>query len=315
MKILITKRLPYMPDFSALGYQTYINDSTSQMSRQQIKEQIKDADALVSILADQIDQDIIDAAPRLKVICNYAVGYNNIDLNYAKSKGIVVCNTPDVLTDTTAELAWSLLMSVARLTVVSDRFIQNGLFQDWQPDLMLGHDIVGKTLGIIGSGRIGTALGKMSQGFRMPILYTHKHNPDLDAIGGKMVDMPTLLAASDYISLHCPLTPATKHLITAKELKSMKNSAILINTARGAIIKEQDLVDALSQGEIAGAGLDVFEEEPKINAGLLNNDRVVLTPHIGSSTLETRTKMAKMSFNDCFAVLAGESAKFSVAPR
>ncbi len=312
MKILITKKLPYMPDFEKVGYQSYINSSAQQMSRPEIKKQIKDADAIVSILADQIDQEIIDAAPNLKVICNYAVGYNNIDVAYAQSKGIVVCNTPDVLTETTAELAWSLLMSVARLTVVSDRFIQAGLFHDWQPDLMLGQDIVGKTLGIIGSGRIGTAMGKMSQGFRMPILYTHKPNPELDALGGKMVDLATLLANSDYISLHCPLTPATKHLITTKELHSMKNSAILINTARGAIIKEQDLVDALTQGEIAGAGLDVFEQEPLINTGLLGDDKVVLTPHIGSATLTTRTKMAKMCFDDCFAVLSGKSAKFAV---
>ncbi len=312
MKILVTKKLPYMPDFAALGYQTYINQDQQLMSYDQIKNEIKDASALVSVLADKIDQEIIDAAPNLKVICNYAVGYNNIDFAYAKSKGIVVCNTPDVLTDTTAELAWSLLMSAARLIVASDRFVQKGLFQQWQPDLMLGQDIVGKTLGIIGSGRIGTAMGKMSQGFRMPLLYTHKKNPQLDAIGGKMVEMNKLLAESDFISLHCPLTPATKHLIGKNELKMMKKNAILINTARGAIINEQDLVDALCCGEIAGAGLDVFEEEPKINEGLLNNDKVVLTPHIGSATLSTRTKMAKMCFDDCFAVLSGKKAKFTV---
>ncbi len=312
MKILVSKKLPYMPDLTRLGYQVYLNQSKELMSHQQIKEQIKEADALVSVLADQIDQEIIDAAPNLKVICNYAVGYNNIDYAYAKSKGIIVCNTPDVLTDTTAELAWSLLMSTARLIVASDRYVQAGLFRQWEPTLMMGQDIVGKTLGIIGSGRIGTAMGKMSQGFRMPILYTHKPNPELDAIGGKMVDLQTLLANSDYISLHCPLTPATKHLITKKELQKMKNSAILINTSRGAIIKEQDLVDALSQGEIAAAGLDVFEDEPKINPGLLGNDKVVLTPHIGSSTLATRTKMAQMCFDDCLAVLSGKKAKFAI---
>jgi len=312
MKILVSKKLPYSPDFAALGYQAYVNQSQELMTRAQIKEQIKDAEGLVCMLADQIDQEVIDAAPKLKVICNYAVGYNNIDVAYAQSKGITVCNTPDVLTDTTAELAWSLLMATARRIVSGDGYIQKGLFTQWQPDLMLGQDIVGKTLGIIGSGRIGTAMGKMSQGFRMPILYTHKKNPQLDAIGAKMVELQTLLAASDYISLHCPLTPDTKHLISKKELQAMKSSAIIINTSRGAIIKEQELVDALAQGEIAGAGLDVFEEEPKINAGLLRNDKVVLTPHIGSSTLATRTKMAQMCFDDCFAVLSGKDAKFTV---
>ncbi len=312
MKILITKELPYMPDFSSLGYKTYINKSDGLMSYDKIKEQAKDADAIVSMLADKIDREIIDSAPNLKVICNYAVGYNNIDFNYAKSKGIIVCNTPDVLTDTTAELAWALLMATARKIVESDRFMQTGKFKCWLPDLMLGQDIVGKTLGIIGTGRIGTAMGKMSQGFRMPILYTRKPNPELDALGGKMVDMDTLIKESDYISLHCPLNNSTKHLFTKKEFEMMKNSAIIVNTARGAVIKEQDLVEALNNGEIAGAGLDVFENEPIVNKGLMNNDKVVIAPHIGSGTLGTRTKMAQMSFGDCFAVLNGKPAKFTV---
>ena len=312
MKILITKELPYMPDFASLGYEVYINKSEGLMTYDQIKEQAKDTDAIVSMLADKIDQEIIDSAPNLKVICNYAVGYNNIDFNYAKSKGIVVCNTPDVLTDSTAELAWALLMATARKIVESDRFMQAGKFKAWLPDLMLGQDIVGKTLGIIGTGRIGTAMGKMSQGFRMPILYTRKPNPELDALGAKMVDMDTLIKKSDYISLHCPLNDSTKHMFTKKEFAMMKNSAIIVNTARGAVIKEQDLVDAIATGEIAGAGLDVFEDEPIVNFGLLNNDKVVIAPHIGSATLGTRTKMAQMSFNDCFAVLSGKPAKFTV---
>jgi len=248
-------------------------------------------------LRDEIDRQVINANPDLKGICNYAVGYNNIDVSYATSKNIPVTNTPGVLTETTADLAWSLLMATARRIVEADSFVRNGKFTGWQATLLLGNDIHGKTLGIIGAGRIGSATAKRSIGFDMKVLYysNHKNKFLEEKLNAKRVQLNYLLSQSDFIFLHLPLTPQTKHLISINEFKRMKETAIFINTARGAIINERDLVFALENKMIAGAGLDVFENEPEIKKQLLKMNNVVLAPHIGSASKETREKMAKMT--------------------
>lgn len=265
-------------------------------------------EALLCLLTDSIDKEVIDANPNCKVISNYAVGYNNIDVTTASKYGIPVCITPGVLTETTADLAWALLMAAARRIVEADRYTREGKWNGWGPLLFLGSEIHGKTLGIIGMGRIGKAVARRAKGFGMPILYTSSHSyKDIEEeVSAKKVPLEELLQNSDFISLHCPLTPETTHLIGSKQLSSMKKSAILINTSRGPIVDEKALFDALKHKLIAGAGLDVFEEEPKILEGLCRLDNVVVTPHIGSATLETRTKMGILAVENAIAIFEGK---------
>ncbi len=308
-KIFVTRLLPE----AALRrleevFTVDLHRENSPVPRTRLLEAVQDAEALLCLLTDAIDREVLDAAPRLKCVSNYAVGYNNIDVDYATQRGIAVCNTPGVLTETTADLAWALLMDCARRIAESDRFVRAGKFAGWEPLLLLGHDVFGKTLGIVGMGRIGQAVACRAAGFNMRVLF-YDPSAALSTLpkDWESVSLEELCQKSDFISVHAPLTPQTQHLIGAREFALMKPSAILINTARGPILDEAALVRALRENRIAGAGLDVYEQEPQIPTELLALDNVVLLPHIGSASIETRTKMGLLAAENAIAVIQGRT--------
>ena len=294
-----------------------VNPYDRPLTYDELLRQVKGRNAILTMLSDRIDEGVINEAKSIKVISNYAVGYENIDIKTATAKGIIVTNTPGVLTDSTADMAWALLFAIARRIVEGDRLTRAGKFTGWAPMMLLGGDLIGKTLGIIGAGRIGTAMAMRSRGWCMRVLYTTQSNRNAvleEMLGAKRVDLETLLKESDFISIHIPLSKKTKHLVGAKELSFMKKTAYLINTARGSVIDEAELVKALRNKQIAGAGLDVYEEEPKLKPGLAELDNVVLAPHLGSATVETRTKMAVMAAENIIAVLNKQKPKNCVNP-
>ncbi len=306
-KILITQKIPDIA-FHILrskGYTVISPKDDNPISPEQLSREIVTIDGLIPLLSDTIDRFLLKKAKNLKVIANYAVGYNNIDVDFARQKGIIVTNTPDILTNATADLAFALLLSIAKRIVEADQFVREGKFKGWGPLLMLGAEVSGKTLGIIGAGRIGQAVGYRAAGFKMNILYTsHGLKPVFEAdTGAKKVQLDTLLAQSDYISIHCPLTDETIHLLNRRNMPLIKKRAYLINTARGPIIEEAALVDFLRNGHLSGAGLDVYEFEPEISKELLTMKNVILLPHIGSATMETRSKMAELAAKNIISVL------------
>jgi len=309
MKIFVTRKIPKQGlDLLLKEHELEINPHDRVLTKEEIIKGVKGKDGLLCLLTDQIDAEVIDSEPNLKMIANYAVGYNNIDVETANKHKIPVSNTPDVLTDSTAEMAWSLLFSVARRIVEADKFTRAGKFKGWAPMLMHGQDVTGKTLGVIGTGRIGTAFALKSKGFKMNVLYFDRvRNEQLEKeLGAKKVELNVLFKKSDFISLHVPLVESTEHLISENELKIMKNTAILINTSRGPVVHEKALVKALKEKWIFGAGLDVYENEPKIHPDLIDLDNVVLQPHSASATVESRTKMAIMAAENMLVGLAGE---------
>jgi glyoxylate reductase len=259
-------------------------------------------------LTDRIDKEFIDKNLQLKIIANYAVGFDNIDTKYANQKGIIVTNTPDVLTPAVADITFGLLVVVARRIIEADSFTRKGKYKGWQPDLFLGQEIYGKTLGIIGLGRIGTAVAERAKGFSMKILYnTRTRDKQIEErLNAKYTSINSLLKESDFISLHVPLTPETKHLISKEQLNMMKKTAILVNTSRGPIVDEKALVQALKQKKIAGAALDVYEFEPKLSSDLKNLKNIVLTPHIASASVEARSAMGELATKNIIAVLQGK---------
>ncbi len=274
-------------------------------------------DGVICLLTDRIDAEVLDIQPRLKVVSIYAVGYNNVDVPAATARGIPVTNTPGVLTETTADLAWALLMAVARRTVEADRYTREGRFTLWEPMLLLGSDVHGKTLGLIGAGRIGQAVARRARGFNMRVLYSNPRDLPAEVVrelGLERVSLDDLLEQSHYVSLHAPYSPTTHHLIGAPQLARMRRGAYLINTARGALVDETALVAALRDRHLGGAGLDVFEHEPRLAPGLIELENVVLAPHIGSASLETRTKMGLMAVDNVMAVLGGGRAPHTVNP-
>jgi glyoxylate reductase len=270
-----------------------------------LREGLCRADAAIVTLGDRIDADTIRAATRLKVLANYAVGYNNIDLAAARQRGLIVTNTPDVLTDATADLTWTLLLATARRVVEGDSLVRSGRWSGWSPTQLLGAEVSGKTLGIIGMGRIGQAVARRAVGFRMPVRYHTRQPTTTSSLPHEWEhrSLPELLGEADVVSIHAPLTPATHHLIGARELAWMRSTAFVINTARGAIIDEGALVDALKTGIIAGAGLDVYEQEPAIHAALAQLKQTVLLPHLGSATLHARVQMGLVCLENIHAVL------------
>jgi len=286
------------------------------IERDALLEGVRGVDALLCILTDAVDAAVMDAAgPQLKIIANYAVGYNNVDVAAATERRIPVTNTPGVLTETTADLAWALLMTAARRLGEAERFLRGSQWAGWGPMLLLGVDVHGKTLGIFGMGRIGQAMARRAQGFDMRVIYHDPSNPEVpDTLQATAVDKATLLAESDFISIHCPLLPETTHAFAAAEFKAMKPSACLINTSRGPVIDEAALVEALDTGEIFAAGLDVFEDEPAVHPGLLDCQNAVLIPHLGSATEETRGKMAAIAAQNIVARLNGETPPNCVNP-
>jgi glyoxylate reductase len=309
--ILVTRKLP--PAAMALldeNFQVECNPHNRVLLREELLNAVQGKDGILSLLTDAMDGEVMDSAgTSLKMIANYAVGFNNIDVSAATKRKIAVSNTPGVLTDTTADLAMALLLAVARRIVESDHCARAEKYMGWDPLLLMGSDVHGKTLGIMGFGRVGQAMAKRAAGFDMKILYHNRTRVDSETeerLGATFVEQETLLKTSDYVSIHVPLTPETNGLINSKTLSLMKPTAFLINTARGKIIREADLVEALAEKRIAGAGLDVFEHEPKIHPGLLKMDNVVLLPHIGSASLETRTKMGLVAAKNLIAFFNGQ---------
>lgn len=306
-KIFITRNIP-QPALNRLAefFDISIHANDKAIGRQQLMKAVKDMDALLCLLTDSIDKELLEAAPRLKCVSNLAVGFNNIDLEYANSRNIAVCNTPGVLTETTADLTWALLLACARRVVEADNYARSGRFEGWEPLLMLGVDVFSKTLGIIGMGRIGSAVARRAEGFGMKVLW---FDPQVDpkTVSDKYerADLRHLCSSSDFISIHVPLTPDTHHLVNSELLSLMRPTAVLINTARGPIVDEEALIKALRDKKIAAAGLDVFENEPEIPAELLELENAVLLPHIGSASIETRTKMALMAAENAIAVIQG----------
>jgi glyoxylate reductase len=267
------------------------------------------AEAVICTLADRIDAALLSNAPHLKIVANYAVGYNNIDLDAARARSIVVTNTPDVLTDATADLTWALLLAVARRVVEGDRWLRTGTWPGWAPTQLLGYEVSGKTLGIVGMGRIGQAVAHRAQGFHMPVLYASRRPVTAPTgIAWNRRSLDEVLAQADFLSLHVPLTKATQYLVSARELAMMKPTAMLLNTSRGPVIDEAALVSALYTGTIAGAGLDVYEHEPAIHPELAAMHNVVLLPHLGSATQETRIRMGQVCLDNIAAVLGGRPA-------
>ncbi len=310
MRVFITRRIPEdgIKILRNGGVEVENFPEDRQPSKEEIIEGVRDADALISLLSDPIDREVIDSAPKLKVIGNYAVGYNNIDVNYAKKRKIKVVNTPGVLTEATADLAFALILAATRRVTEGDKFMRNGKFRGWEPMLLLGKEVYGSTIGIIGAGRIGQAVGRRAKGFGMRILY-YSRNRKLDferEVGAEYCNLHDLLREADIITLHVPLTPETRHIIGEKEFEIMKDGAILVNTARGEVIDEKAMIKALKSGKLFAAGLDVFYGEPNVNPELMKLPNVVLTPHIGSATEKTRRKMAEMVCSDVLRVLRGE---------
>jgi glyoxylate reductase len=308
-RIFVTRRIPEagLTRLRA-GFDVVVNPDDRPLTTEELHRGIADADAVIGLLTDRIDAAFFDAAPDLKGYANYAVGFDNIDVAEATRRGIPVSNTPDVLTMATAELAWALLFAVARRVVETDAVMRSGAWTGWGPLQFIGADVSGRTLGIVGAGRIGTAMARMSAGFGMRVLYTSSssRNEELERdLGARRVDFDELLRESDFISIHTPLRPSTRHLFNAEAFRKMKNTAILINTGRGPVIKEDDLVAALHSGEIGGAGLDVYETEPRMAEGLKDCPNAVLLPHIGSATHSARDNMALLAAENIEAMLAG----------
>jgi lactate dehydrogenase-like 2-hydroxyacid dehydrogenase len=290
------------------GLAVEINPHDRPLTCEELRSVVVGKHALLTMLNDRVDEAVLDAAgPACRVIANYAVGFNNIDLAAATRRGIRVTNTPGVLTETTADTAWALMLAVARRIPESQTLVRSGKWDGWAPLQFLGHDVHGATLAIIGAGRIGTAVAQRSTGFRMKLLYVDaKNSPELDRIGGRRVELDTALREADFVSLHVPLNPQTHHLIGRREIELMKPTACIINTARGPVIDEQALVEALRSRRIAGAGLDVYENEPALTPGLAELDNMVCIPHLGSSTEATRSRMAVMAASNILAVLNGQ---------
>jgi len=315
--IVISNSLPHeairlIPGDFSLDY----NDSDAPMSKAELISRLKGRSGLICDIISTIDDEVLAAAPTLKVVANVAVGYNNIDVAAAKRREVIVTNTPDVLTETTADFAWALLMATARRVVEADRYARSGQWKAWKWDLLWGADVHGKTLGIVGFGRIGRAVARRARGFDMRILYHDAVRVDAAVereLAATATDLETLLREADFVTLHVNLTPDTRHLIGERTLRLMRKSAILVNAARGPIVDEAMLARALREGWIAGAGLDVFEEEPKIHAGLVPLQNVVLAPHIASASRDTRIAMATLAVRNCVAVLEGKPPLTPVA--
>ncbi len=310
-KVFITRRLPDI-DLEQLHQiaevETWRGKQPPPYSI--LLDKVKQIDGLLCLLTDSIDRKLIETGTSLKVISQMAVGYDNIDVATATARGIPVGNTPGVLTNATADLTWALLMAAARRIVEAEKFVRAGQWQTWEPTLLLGADLNGSTLGIVGFGRIGQAVARRAKGFDMKILYYSRHRKELAlerSLGVEYAELETLLSESDFVTLHASLSAETDHLISDRALQLMKSSAILINTARGAIVDSSALERALKNNQIAGAALDVTEPEPiPLDSPLLKLDNVIITPHIGSASYQTRAKMAQMAVNNLIAGLKAQ---------
>ena len=311
-KILVTRRLPssvIQKLEAAAEVDLYTGEAA--IPPDELRARVADRDALVCLLTDAVDRSVIDAAPALKAIANVAVGYNNIDIAYAKSRGIVVTNTPDVLTESVADFTWALILAITRRLSEGERLVRRGEWKGWALDLMLGTELRGKQLGLVGVGRIGRAVAARAGAFGMRVAYTSRR--EIALAGAEAMPLDRLLLTSDVVSLHVPLTPETRSLIDKRALARMKRSAYLVNTARGPVVDEAALAWALQHHLLAGAALDVYENEPAVHPDLLTLENVLLVPHLGSGTTETRTAMADLAVENVLAVLAGRPPLTPVA--
>lgn len=317
-KIFITRRLPTELEQLQQMATVEVWPERQPPPYEVLLEKVKTIDGLLCLLTDQIDRQLIEAGTSLKVISQMAVGYDNIDIPVATARHIPVGHTPGVLTDATADFAWALLMAAARRVVEADRFTRAGEWQTWEPDLLLGPNITGATLGIVGFGRIGQAIARRAKGFEMRILYTNRHQCDSEleqSLGVEFAEFDRLLQESDFVTIHTPLSDETYHLFSDREFERMKASAILINTARGAVVNQDALYRALSTGQIAGAALDVTEPEPiGMDSPLLSLDNLIIAPHIGSASRQTREKMANMAIENLIAGLRSDRLPYCVNP-
>ncbi|MFH1757259.1 MAG: D-glycerate dehydrogenase [Pseudomonadota bacterium] len=309
-KVLITRKIYERPlQLLKEKAEVTINLKDRAMTPEEIIAALPGKIGMLAMGSDRVSSQILEAGKDLKIVANNAVGFNNIDLDAAIRLKIAATNTPDVLTDTTADLSFALILGVARRLVEADRFVRAGKWVGWKPNLMIGSEVHGKTLGVIGLGRIGSAVAKRGQGFNMRIVYTdiRRLHPAIEQQHQlQFMPLRDLLQTSDFITLHVPLTPETFHLLGVEQLRLMKKSAFLINASRGPVVDEKALVEALRAGTIAGAGLDVFEAEPQVSPELLAMDNVLLLPHVGSATDETREKMVQTAVNNILAVIRRE---------
>ena len=303
--ILVTRRLPssVLAKLEALAtLDVYTGERP--LSPEELRERVSGADALVSVLTDVVDRRLFDAASHLKIVANVAVGYNNVDVAYARSRGVVVTNTPDVLTDSVANFTWAMILAITRRMSEGDRLVRRGEWKGWALDFMLGSEVAGKQLGIVGFGRIGRAVAARAAAFGMRVAYAARREADVP--DAEALSLDRLLNTSDVVTLHVPLTPETQHLIDKRAFSRMKRSAYLVNTSRGPVVDEAALAWALQHHLIAGAALDVYENEPKVHEDLLQLENVLLVPHLGSATTETRTAMADLAAENVVAVLSGK---------
>ncbi|HVR43400.1 MAG TPA: D-glycerate dehydrogenase [Thermoanaerobaculia bacterium] len=306
--VVITAELPSLATaILSRKFDVVAHPSVGPRSEQALITLISEADAAITLLSDPVTRRVLESNPNLRIVANYAVGVDNVDLRAAAELGVVVTNTPGVLTDATADMTLALLLAAARRIVEGDRLVRAGEFHGWTPLMLLGASLRGKRLGILGMGRIGGAVAARARGFGLEIIYhSRSGNSEVErATGARLVALDELLRTSDFVSVHTPLTPETRHLIDASALGMMKSTAYLINTARGSVIDEPALAEALRTGRLRGAALDVYESEPSVHPALLRLDNVVLLPHLGSATVETRNEMARIAAENVVAVLDG----------
>ncbi|HEY3118618.1 MAG TPA: D-glycerate dehydrogenase [Chloroflexota bacterium] len=308
--VFVSRQIPEKAiEMLASHFDVDVNREDRALSADELRVRLQGKAGLACLLHDRVSENLLASVPTLRIVSNVAVGYDNIDLTAATRQGVMCTNTPDVLTDTTADFAFALLTAAARRVVEADGFVRAGKFTEFKIDLLLGQDVHHATIGLIGLGRIGRAMARRCRGFDMRVLYHQRHQLDRDEereLGVTFATKEQVLSLADFLSLHVPLTPETRHLIGAAELALMKPTAILINTSRGAIVDELALVDALTTGRIGGAALDVFEQEPQVHPALLGMSNVVLAPHIGSASHATRERMATLAAENCIAALTGQ---------
>lgn len=311
-KIFVTRKIPgeHLEKLKTAGHEVSVSEFNRPLTGAELVEKVKGADGLLTLLTDRVDGDLMDAAgPQLKVISNYAVGFDNVDIKAATDRGVVVVNTPsEEVNEAVAEHTWALILSLARRVVEADEATRRGGYKGWEPDIFLGVSLIGKTLGIVGLGRIGSMVARRAKGYNMKVLY-NKHDPDPEAekeLGVVFTPLDELLAKSDFVSLHVPLTDETRHLINKDTLAKMKKGSFLVNTARGPVVDERDLVEALKAGHLSGAALDVYDNEPNIDPELLLMPNTITTPHIASATWEAREKMGQQAVSAILETLSGK---------
>jgi len=312
MKIFVTRKTPgkALEKLTASEHEVVISKFDRPLKEEELVEKVRDVDALLTLLTDRVDGELMDTAgPQLKIISNYAVGYDNVDMKEATDRGIVVTNTPSTeVNEAVAEHTWALILSLARRIVEADEATRRGGYKGWEPGIFLGTGLLGKTLGIVGLGRIGSMVARRAKGYNMTVLY-NKRSRDEEAekeLGATFVELDELFAKSDFVTLHVPLTEETRHMINKESLAKMKKRSYLINTARGPVVNEKDLAEALRSGQLSGAALDVFDNEPDINPELIGMENIVLTPHIASATWEAREKMGEQAVNAILDTFQGK---------